>query len=48
MLQTLVQHRPALGACTAEHKLPATLNTHQWGLIKNMLSLLAPFEKLTK
>lgn len=48
MLQTLVQPRPALEACTAEHELPATLNTHQWGLIKNVLSLLATFEKLTK
>lgn len=41
-------HRHTLGAYAAEHNLPATLNMHQWGLIENVMSLLAPFEELTK
>lgn len=48
MLPLLIEQRRALRAYAAEHELPATLNAHQWGLIENVLSLLAPFEELTK
>lgn len=48
MLQSLIEQRRALGAYVGEHELPATLNALQWGLIENVLSLLAPFEELTK
>ncbi|XP_042617371.1 zinc finger BED domain-containing protein 4-like [Cyprinus carpio] len=48
MPQSLVEQRRALGAYAAEHDLSATLNAHQWGLIENVMSLLTPFEELTK
>lgn len=33
---------------SADHELPATFTSNQWVLIENILSLLAPFEQLTK
>ncbi|XDV11792.1 hypothetical protein PO909_000627 [Leuciscus waleckii] len=48
MLESLIEQRRALGAFATEHDLPATLTMHQWGLIENVLTLLAPFEELTK
>ncbi|KAJ8391358.1 hypothetical protein AAFF_G00089880 [Aldrovandia affinis] len=48
MLESLIEQRRALGAYGAEHELPATLSAYQWGLIENVLTLLAPFEQLTK
>ena len=33
---------------SADHELPATFASNQWVLIENILSLLAPFEQLTK
>ena len=48
MLESLIEQRRALGAFATEHDLPATLTMHQWGLIENVLTLLTPFEELTK
>lgn len=48
MLESLIEQRRALGAFATENDLPATLTMHQWGLIENVLTLLAPFEELTK
>ncbi|KAK0138931.1 Zinc finger BED domain-containing protein 4 [Merluccius polli] len=38
----------ALAAYAAEHELPCTFTIHQWKLIENMISILAPFEELTQ
>lgn len=48
MLQSLFAQKRVLAAYSADHKLPATFTSHQWVLIENILSLLAPFEQLTK
>ncbi|KAI2643098.1 Zinc finger BED domain-containing protein 4 [Labeo rohita] len=42
------QQDQVLAAYSADHELPATFTSHQWVLIENVLSLLAPFEQLTK
>lgn len=44
----VLEQRHALGTHAVEHELPATLKAHQWGLIENVLTLLAPFKELTK
>ncbi|XP_013856587.1 zinc finger BED domain-containing protein 4, partial [Austrofundulus limnaeus] len=48
MLQSLLEQRHAIGVYAAEHDLPATLTAHQWELMDNVLTILAPFEELTK
>ena len=48
MLQSLLEQKRPLGLYATEHKLPAVLTTNQWGLIENVLSILEPFEELTK
>ncbi len=48
MLQSLFAQKRVLAAYSADHELPATFTSHQWVLIENILSLLAPFEQLTK
>lgn len=37
MLQSLLQQKRALAAFGAEHEVPASFNSNQWGLIENML-----------
>ncbi len=48
MLSSLMEQKHALGAYAADYELPVTLTSYQWGLIENILTLLAPFEELTK
>lgn len=48
MLQSLMEQRRAIGVYAAEYELPATFTAHQWELIDNVLTILAPFEELTK
>ncbi len=48
MLRSLFAQKRVLAAYSADHELPATFTSHQWVLIENILSLLAPFEQLTK
>ncbi len=48
MLQSLFAQKRVLAAYSADHELPATFTSHQWVLMENILSLLAPFEQLTK
>lgn len=48
MLQSLLEQKRALGAYGADYDLPATFTANQWGLMENMISLLEPFEELTK
>ncbi|XP_060769444.1 zinc finger BED domain-containing protein 4-like [Neoarius graeffei] len=48
MLQSLLSQKQVLAAYAADNDLPATFTSYQWLLIENTLSLLAPFEQLTK
>ena len=48
MLKSLVAQKQAIAAYAVEHHLPATLNAHQWTLVKNMLIILDPCEQLTR
>ncbi|RXN15512.1 zinc finger BED domain-containing 4-like protein [Labeo rohita] len=48
MLQGLLEQKRVLAAYMTDHDLPATLSAHQWMLVENIVSLLAPFEQLTK
>lgn len=47
MMKSLLVQKHAFGVYRADHKLPASLSAYQWGLVKNMTSLLVPFEQLT-
>ncbi|XP_042610882.1 zinc finger BED domain-containing protein 4-like [Cyprinus carpio] len=47
MMRSLVEQKRALGAYAADFELPATLTANQ-GIIENMITLLAPFEQLTR
>ena len=48
MLKSLVAQKQAIAAYAVEHHLPTTLNAHQWTLVKNMLTILDPYEQLTR
>ncbi|XP_060768344.1 zinc finger BED domain-containing protein 4-like [Neoarius graeffei] len=48
MLQSLLEQKRALSLYATEHELPTIFTTHQWELIENVLSILQPFEELTK
>lgn len=48
MLESLREQKRALSAYVADFDLPATLTANQWGLIDSMLSILEPFEELTR
>lgn len=48
MLESLLAQKRVLAAYSADHELPTTFTSHQWVLMENILSLLAPFEQLTK
>lgn len=47
MLNSLLEQKHALMAYTADYDIP-NLNATQWRLIENMVSILQPFEELTK
>lgn len=48
MMRSLVEQKRALRAYAADFELPATLTANQWGIIENMITLLASFEQLTR
>ncbi|XP_057184493.1 zinc finger BED domain-containing protein 4-like [Triplophysa rosa] len=48
MLESLFAQKRVLAAYLADHELPATFTAYHWVLIENVLSLLAPFEQITK
>ncbi len=48
MMQSLVEQKRALSAYAADYELPATLTAAQWGIMEKMITLLEPFEQLTK
>ncbi len=48
MMQSLLEQKLVLATYAADYTLPATLTAHQWGLIENFITLLSPFEQLTR
>lgn len=48
MVQSMVEQKRALGAYVAEYDLPVTLTANHWGILENVITLLAQFEQLTK
>lgn len=48
MIQSLVEQKRALGIFVSEHGLPDALMAHQWTLLEKVLSVLGPFEELTR
>ena len=48
MLESMLEQKRALATYAADYDLPATLSAHQWQLIKNFITLLSPFEQLTR
>ncbi|KAL2096795.1 hypothetical protein ACEWY4_006009 [Coilia grayii] len=50
MMKSLLENKHALAVFATEHALPAraSLTVHQWGLTEKLVTLLAPFEELTK
>lgn len=48
MMSSLLAQKRALRAYGAEFELPASFSVHQWGLIENTTTLLAPFEELAR
>lgn len=48
MFQSLLEQKFALAAFGAEHEIPASFSSNQWGLIENIIKILKPFEELTR
>ncbi|KAL2095534.1 hypothetical protein ACEWY4_007682 [Coilia grayii] len=48
MMQSLVEQKRALSAYATDYELPTTLTTTQWGIMEMMITLLEPFEQLTR
>ncbi|XP_029964349.1 zinc finger BED domain-containing protein 4-like [Salarias fasciatus] len=48
MLQSLLEQKRALAAYGAEHEVPASFSANQWGLIEHIITILEPFEELTR
>lgn len=48
MVEGLLAQKRVLAAYVADYDLPATYTSYQWVLIENTLSLLTPFEQVTK
>ena len=48
MLQSLLEQKRALHAYVADYELPATFSPNQWSLIENLLTILKPFEEVTR
>ncbi|XP_034096541.1 zinc finger BED domain-containing protein 4-like [Gymnodraco acuticeps] len=48
MLESLFAQKRTLATYSADHDLPASFTPNQWILMENILSILAPFEQLTR
>ena len=48
MMQSLTEQKRALTLYASEHDLPVTLSANQWTLLEHSMTVLAPFEALTK
>ncbi|XP_026087257.1 zinc finger BED domain-containing protein 4-like [Carassius auratus] len=48
MIQSLLEQKRALGVFVSEHELPDNLTAHQWALLEKVVTVLGPFEELTR
>ncbi|KAJ8410547.1 hypothetical protein AAFF_G00194510 [Aldrovandia affinis] len=48
MLRSLVEQKRALGIFGSEHELPDNISVNQWSLLEKTITVLAPFEELTR
>ncbi|XP_070410531.1 zinc finger BED domain-containing protein 4-like [Nothobranchius furzeri] len=48
MVKRLLTEKQALCAYAANHNLPATLSANEWGLLEKTVTVLEPFEELTR
>ena len=48
MINSLLKEKRPLCAYAADHDLPATLSANEWGLLEKTVTVLEPFEKLTR
>lgn len=48
MIQSLIREKRALCAYAADYNLPATLSANEWALLEKTVTVLEPFEELTK
>ncbi len=48
MIKSLLKEKQPLCAYAADHNLPATLSTNEWGLLEKTVTVLEPFEELTR
>ncbi|KAJ8412329.1 hypothetical protein AAFF_G00145960 [Aldrovandia affinis] len=44
----LLSEKRALGIFGSEHELPDNLSTNQWSLLEKTITVLVPFEELTR
>ncbi|XP_036417200.1 zinc finger BED domain-containing protein 4-like isoform X1 [Colossoma macropomum] len=47
-LQSLTEQKRALGIFGSEHELPDSLGLNQWNLLEKPVTILTPFEELTR
>ncbi len=48
MVQSILEQKRPLSVFASEHNLPATLSSNQWALMEKMVTVLAPFEEITR
>ncbi|XP_057192592.1 zinc finger BED domain-containing protein 4-like [Triplophysa rosa] len=48
MVERILEQKRPISAYGADHDLPATLTANQWALLEKTVTVLAPFEELTK
>ncbi|XP_039676802.1 zinc finger BED domain-containing protein 4-like [Perca fluviatilis] len=48
MIKSLLKEKRPLCAYAADHNLPATLSANEWGLLEKTVTVLEPFEELTR
>ncbi|KAI2649262.1 Zinc finger BED domain-containing protein 4 [Labeo rohita] len=48
MVESLLAQKRTISAYGADHDLPATLTANQWALLEKAVTVLAPFEEVTK
>ncbi|KAL0192345.1 hypothetical protein M9458_010641, partial [Cirrhinus mrigala] len=48
MVESLLEQKRTISAYGADHDLPATLTANQWALLEKAVTVLAPFEEVTK
>ena len=48
MVKSLLEQKLSISEYGADHDLPVTLTANQWALLGKIITVLAPFEELTR